>query len=90
MADVAKIDVRKLDLIEKARGIFTAEGYEIRCVGLAIDIMRNGRQFAHIWSDSPNTLAVGVTSGVWSGVHRDRTIKHALLLIKDAMEEAEA
>lgn len=84
------IGAGKLDLIEKARGIFTAEGYEIRCVGLAIDIMRNGRQFAHILPDSPHTLAVGVTSGVWSGVHRDRTIKHALLLIKDAMEEVEA
>lgn len=84
------IGAGKLDLIEKTRGIFTAEGYEVRRVGLAIDIMRNGRQFAHIWPDSPNTLAVGVTSGLWSGVHRDRTIKHALLLIKDAMQEAEA
>ena len=68
------IGAGKLDLIEKARGIFTAEGYEIRRVGLAIDIMRNGRQFAHIWPDSPNTLAVGITSGLWSGVQDRKSV----------------
>lgn len=83
------ISALKLDLAKKIKGIFKAEGFEVKPQGLATVVVVNGRGLAAVWPDNTGNLNVSIENGLWEGTYGGLDFKKALVLVKDAVKEME-
>lgn len=77
----------KIDLMKKVKGIFAAEGFEIRPKGLAVIVQMNGKSIATIWPNNSEKLNAYIETGPWEGAHGELDVKKALLMTKEASKE---